>query len=84
MEYKELKKKNESQLHRILAEQREKLRDLRFKDANKQLKNIREIRQIRTIIAQIMTLLNLNNTADAEKNSEKPVEQDKEKNNKDK
>ncbi len=37
---------------------REKLRELRFKDSNKQLKNIREIRAIRNLIAQVLTLLN--------------------------
>ena len=58
MEYKELKKQTESELHKTLAESRDKLRDLRFKDANKQLKDIRSIRKIRTTIAQVMTLLN--------------------------
>ena len=60
MEYKELKKKKESDLHKILAESRDKLRDLRFKDANKQLKNVMEIREIRIIISRILTLLNSN------------------------
>jgi ribosomal protein L29 len=58
MEFKELKKKTESELHKLLEQSRDKLRDLRFKDANKQLKNIREIRQIRETVAQILTLLN--------------------------
>jgi large subunit ribosomal protein L29 len=58
MEIKELKKKSESDLHKLLNESREKLRDLRFKDASKQLKNVREIREIRVTIAQILTLLN--------------------------
>ena len=58
MDYKELKKKKESDLHKILAESRDKLRDLRFKDANKQLKNVREIRVVRETIARILTLLN--------------------------
>lgn len=58
MEFKELKKKSESELHKVLADSRDKLRDLRFKDANKQLKNVREVRDVRTVIAQVMTLLN--------------------------
>lgn len=58
MEFKELKQKSESELQKLLAESRDKLRDLRFKDANKQLKNVREIRKIREMIARIMTLLN--------------------------
>ena len=58
MEFKELKKKEEKDLHRILAESRVGLRELRFKDANKQLKNIREIRSIKQTIARILMLLN--------------------------
>ena len=58
MEFKELKKKSKVELHKILAENRNKLRDLRFKDANKQLKDIRQIKAIRITIAQTLTLLN--------------------------
>jgi len=58
MEFKELKNKTEKDLHRILSESRDKLRDLRFKDANKQLKNVREIRILRETIARAMTILN--------------------------
>lgn len=58
MEFKELKKQPASDLHRILAENRDKLRELRFKDANKQLKNVREIRAVKQEIAQVLTLLN--------------------------
>jgi len=57
MDFKELKKKSESDLHKVLADYRAKLRELRFKDANKQLKDVREIRAIRTVIAQTLTLL---------------------------
>ena len=58
MDFKELNKKKTNDLHKLLAETREKLRDLRFKDANKQLKNVREIRQLRVTVARILTLLN--------------------------
>lgn len=57
MDLKELKKKNEMELKKILEQMRDKLRDLRFKDANKQLKNVREIRTTRKIISQALTLL---------------------------
>jgi ribosomal protein L29 len=67
MEFKELKNKKESELHRILAEYREKLRDLRFKDASKQLKNVREIRVIRQTIARILMLLNSKQKTDNRK-----------------
>jgi ribosomal protein L29 len=62
MEFKELKKKDTNDLHKILAESRDKIRDLRFKDANKQLKNVREIRKIRKTVSQILTLLNDKNS----------------------
>ncbi|KKR31964.1 MAG: 50S ribosomal protein L29 [Candidatus Falkowbacteria bacterium GW2011_GWF2_39_8] len=58
MELKELKTKSVSELHRQLAESRDSLRDLRFKDASKQLKKVREIRVVKKVIAQILTLLN--------------------------
>ncbi len=60
MEFKELKNKTEKDLHSLLADSRNKLRELRFKDANKQLKDVRAIRKIRKTISQILTLLNSN------------------------
>ena len=57
-ELKELKLKSVSELQRLLAASREKLRDLRFKDSQNQLKNIREIRALKKKIARILTLLN--------------------------
>ncbi len=59
MEFKELKAKTEKELQQVLSESRDKLRDLRFKDANKQLKNVREIRVIKKVIANVMTLINV-------------------------
>jgi ribosomal protein L29 len=58
MDFKELQIKSETELHKVLAQNREKLRELRFKDSNKQLKNIREIRIVKEQIAQILTILN--------------------------
>lgn len=58
MEFKEIQQKSVSELHKLLADSRDKLRELRFKDSSKQLKNVREIRKIRASIAQIFTLLN--------------------------
>jgi len=57
MDIKELKSKTKKELRQFLGESRDKLRDLRFKDANKQLKNVREIRKIKKIIARVLTLL---------------------------
>lgn len=57
MEFKELKSKTEHELHTFLATSREKLRELRFKDSNRQLKNVREIRTVKQAIARVLTLL---------------------------
>ena len=73
MEFKELKKKKTIDLHKILAESRDKLRELRFKDANKQLKNVREIRMIRQTISQILTILNISDKEEANNKEEKKV-----------
>lgn len=58
MEFKDLKNKKEGELHNLLAENRNKLRELRFKDANKQLKTVHEISELKKDIARILTLLN--------------------------
>lgn len=58
MEYKELKTKSVSELHKILAETQEKFLDLKFKVNANQLKNIRELRVIKKLIAQIKFLIN--------------------------
>lgn len=62
MEIKEIKKKSVSELQQSLREFRDKLRELRFKDANKQLKNVREIRVVRTTISRVLTMLNQKKT----------------------
>jgi len=58
MTIKDLQGKSISELSALLLEQRLKLKDLRFKDANHQLKDIREIREVRQNIARIFTILN--------------------------
>jgi ribosomal protein L29 len=58
MDTKELMAKDATELKKLLETNQEKLRDLRFKDSNKQLKNIREIRAIRQLIARILTITN--------------------------
>ena len=57
MEFKELQTKDKADLQKMLSANQEKLRDLRFKDSNKQLKNIREIRLVRQMVARILTIL---------------------------
>ncbi len=58
MEIKELKSKSQPELKKLLGETRERLRELRFKAANGQLKDVRDIREQRRIIARILTLTN--------------------------
>ncbi len=56
MKIKDLQKKTKEELQELLDLKREKLRELRFKDSNKQLKNVREIRLTRKEVAQILTI----------------------------
>lgn len=58
MNIKDFKNKTKEEIQEILDIKREKIRDLRFKDSNKQLKNVREIRSLRKDVAQILTFVN--------------------------
>lgn len=58
MDYKELKNKGLKQLHEMLAEKRDELRELKFKTSENQLKNVRAIRDVKHTIAQILTAIN--------------------------
>ena len=58
MDIKELLTKTPAELSKLLVESQERLRELRFKDSNKQLKNVRAIRELKQGIARILTLLN--------------------------
>ena len=57
MELKDLIQKNPSELSVLLAEDRERLRDLRFRVSQEAHKDVREIREVRIAIARILTLL---------------------------
>ncbi len=56
--YKELQKKENKDLHRLLAEYREQLRLLRFKVANNQLKDVSQMSKAKKTVARILTMLN--------------------------
>lgn len=58
MEIDELRAKSEAQLHDILSDQREKLRQLRFKASEGALKENHQVRETKKTIARILTLLN--------------------------
>ncbi|MEK7569992.1 MAG: 50S ribosomal protein L29 [Patescibacteria group bacterium] len=61
MTLKELQQKTDAELRTILAEARERLRDLRFRVAQDAHKDVREIREVRTAIARVLTLLQQTN-----------------------
>lgn len=57
MKLEELRKKTKEEMHKILQDDREKLRQLRFDLAAGKVKNVREIRKIKKEVAQTLTLL---------------------------
>lgn len=57
MKIQELRSRPPVELQRLLDENRERLRVLRFDLASGKVKNVREIGQIKKTIAQILTLL---------------------------
>lgn len=56
MKISELREKTDTELDRMAAELRGRVRDLRFKVASRQLSDVREIREARKAVAQILTL----------------------------
>jgi ribosomal protein L29 len=62
MDYQELKTKTESQLHELLREERDALRDVRFKASAGALKNTKAPSKIKKTIARILTMLHANRT----------------------
>lgn len=56
MTIKELRQLSEAERIRLLQESREKVRELRFKAARRELKNVREVRALKRTIARILTL----------------------------
>jgi large subunit ribosomal protein L29 len=57
MKISELAQKNKSELEKLLQENKERLRVLRFDLAAGKVKNVREIRKIKKDIARILTIL---------------------------
>jgi len=61
IKFAELKNLPKVELQKLLAEQRNKLKDLRFNLSFGKVKDISEIRKTKKTIARILTLLNQNN-----------------------
>ena len=57
MKLKELRQKPKTEMEKILRNNREKLRELRFNLAAGKIKNVREIRKVKKEIARILTIL---------------------------
>ena len=57
MKLAELRRKSKDELKKILQDNREKARQLRFDLSAGKVKNVREIRHIKKEIAQVLTLL---------------------------
>ena len=57
MELKEIRKKGDEELKKNLAEQREKLREFRFKVSTKQHKIVSDVRKVKRIISRILTVM---------------------------
>jgi len=53
----EIRKKTEKELHKILAEQRDELREVRFKVASRQLKDYKKVDKIKKNISRILTII---------------------------
>jgi large subunit ribosomal protein L29 len=57
MKIRELRQKSKAELQKMLQDNRERLRQLRFDLAAGKVKNVREIRKIKKDIARTLTLL---------------------------
>ena len=58
MTLKELKVKSAAELRTLLTELREKLRVMRFKVAQRQLKKVHDVKNTKKEIARILTIIN--------------------------
>lgn len=56
MKITELRDKSDVELDRTLTELRNKVRDMRFKVASRQMSSVRDIREAKRSIARILTL----------------------------
>lgn len=58
MDIKDLKNSSKSELHKMLAEKRNEVRELKFKVHEGQLKTVDKIKKIKKDIARILTVIN--------------------------
>jgi ribosomal protein L29 len=67
MQIKELREKTEIERERLLSEARNRVRELRFRLASKQLADVREVRETKKTIARLLSLKNKGGKAKAKK-----------------
>jgi len=53
-----MKEKTEKELQKMLIEARDKVREMRFKVSQRQLKKVSDVKKEKKVIAQILTELN--------------------------
>lgn len=67
MKAEEIRKKTDKELHKLLAKQRDELREVRFKVASRQFKDYKKVDKIKKIISRVLTIMKekqlLNNTS---------------------
>lgn len=61
MKTKELRQKTENEMKVLLHESRDKIREMRFKVAQRQLKKVSDVKKEKKTTAQVLTLLNEKN-----------------------
>lgn len=59
---KELREKSDAELGNLLREQREKVRELRFKVSQDQHKDVRDLRDAKKLVARLLTILREKNS----------------------
>ena len=57
MKVEEIRKKTDKELQKLLAEQRDEMREVRFKVASRQFKNYKQINKIKKDISRILTVM---------------------------
>lgn len=57
MTVKELREKSDGELKQLLKDERERVRELRFKVSQDQHKDVRELREAKKLVARILTLM---------------------------
>lgn len=58
MDVKDLHNQSLNELHRILAESRDELRELKFRSRERQLGSVRRVRALKADVARLLTVIN--------------------------